>query len=282
MAYILLLITVVCIVLQSLITKQYNLKTERTNTYIFVSVLSVAAAIFFLIAAKGKLEFNFYVMLYSMAFALAYGSGFFGMVKAIEYGPLSISTLISQFSLLIPTLYGIIILSENLKFIGYIGIAFLLVSLVLVNAKNEEMKISGKWILWVIVGFIGNGMCSVIQKMQQVKFDGEYKSEFMMAALLMVAIVTFVVGAIKSKNVKEDVLNAVKYAVAEGVANGIVNLSVMFLTGMLATSVIFPTISAGGMAITFVLAILIFKEKLNCKQTIGYLLGIAAVLLLNI
>lgn len=282
MAYLLLLITVICNVLQSLITKQYNLKVKRTNTYIFVSIISAAAAVFFGIAAKGRLNFRFDVTAYSVAFAAAYAAGFFGMVKAIEYGPLSISALIIQFSLLIPTLFGIIILDEKLKSIAYIGIVFLLISLILVNAKNEEMKISGRWVLWETIGFIGNGMCSVIQKMQQMRFDGGYKSEFMMAALLIVAIVMFALGAVKSENIKNDVLCAIKYGAAEGVANGIVNLAVMVLTGMLATSVIFPTISAGGMAMTFVLAAAVFKEKLNLKQIIGYILGIAAVLLLNI
>ena len=65
-------------------------------------------------------------------------------------------------------------------------------------------------------------------------------------------------------------------------ANGAVNLFVMLLTGLLPTAILFPSISAGGMAITFAIAILFYKEKLSKVQILGYMFGIISVVLLNI
>lgn len=60
------------------------------------------------------------------------------------------------------------------------------------------------------------------------------------------------------------------------------NYLVMVTSAMLPNAVLFPSISAGGIVLTFVCALTIYKEKLSKTQTVGYVLGIAAVVLLNV
>ena len=73
----------------------------------------------------------------------------------------------------------------------------------------------------------------------------------------------------------------IKYAAPAGIANGMVNFLVMVLTTMVPTVILFSSIQALAMSLTFVLALAVFKEKLSKAQTTGYILGIISVVLLN-
>lgn len=282
MEYLLLVITIFFSSVQSIISKQYNIKSKKSNTFIYASAVSFFAMLFFIFSSGGKLEFNADIIFYSVTFAIAYGMALFGGTNAIRTGPLSITALISQCSLILPTLFGIVILKDNIEIYAYAGIIFLFVALILVNLKNEKMKFSPSWFFWVIISFFGNGMCSIVQKIQQMNFNGKYKSEFMIIALLIVTLITFIAGCKKSSEIKATVAECIKYAPFQGVANGIVNLLVMLLTALLPTALLFPSISAGGMVIMFVISLKIYEEKLSMMQTIGYLFGIISVILLNL
>ena len=47
-------------------------------------------------------------------------------------------------------------------------------------------------------------------------------------------------------------------------------------------SVMFPLISAGGIIVTYIVSQWVYKEELSLKQKIGTVLGILAVVVLNI
>ena len=81
---------------------------------------------------------------------------------------------------------------------------------------------------------------------------------------------------------KENLRHARFTAVAAGIMNGIVNLLVMVLSGMMATSVMFPLISAGGIVVTYIVSRFFYKEKLTKIQFAGFLTGLASIVFLNI
>ena len=64
--------------------------------------------------------------------------------------------------------------------------------------------------------------------------------------------------------------------------NGTVNMLVMVLSGMIAVSIMFPMISAGGIIITYIVSKVFYKEKLTKTQFAGFLAGVASIVFLNI
>lgn len=284
MVYLLLAAAIVFNASQNFITKQYNLKTKKPNTYIYTAVVAFFAMLFFAVTSGGKFEFNIHIMGYSAVFALFYSMATVGTVQAIRIGPLSITALLNQCSLIIPTLFGLVVLNDDVSNIGCIGIAALFAALVLVNPKSSDnkKKVSSKWFLWVIVGFVGNGMCSTVQKLQQLKYDGGYKNEFMTVALFIVFILMLAAAKMNKSNLKRDIIGAMKYASLNGVANGACNMLIMVLTALLPTAVLFPSVSAGGMILTFIISLMVYKEKLSPKQLIGYTIGVISIILINI
>ncbi len=283
MQYLLLITVIILTTAQNVFQKQYNIKVKNPNVFLFGGIISLTAMLFFIISSGFKLSFTTAFLPYSVAFGISYAAANIGIVYSLRFGSMAISTLVVSYSLLIPTAYGVLVLNDDLSNLAYIGIALLLISIFLLNAKKIDMKFSLKWIVCIIIAFIGNGMCSTVQKMEQLQFDGAYKSEFMIAALLISAGALLIMAALqKGQNGKKDLIECVKLAGISGIANGVVNLFVMLLTGTLPNAILFPSISGGGIVLSFIIALFIYKEKLHKMQILGYVLGVLSVILLNL
>ena len=186
------------------------------------------------------------------------------------------------YSLTIPTFYGIIFLEEPVGIMLLMGITVLLISLFLINMKKEDKLFSPIWFLFMSMAFMGNGGCSVIQKMEQLAFEGAYKNEFMFVAALFSMLLTFVIWLIDGKQKKAELKETAPFGVLNGIAVGALNLSIMFLTGLLPNAILFPSISAGGIVLAFLIATFVYKEKLTKLQLLGYGAGLVSVILLNL
>ena len=238
--------------------------------------------LFFIVLSNG-FEWNKGLFVYSVFFALSYIAGTVFSLSAVAYGSLSITTLIISYSLMLPTIYGLIFLNDTVGPGLFPGLMLLIVSLFFINKKSGETQITTKWIVSVFLAFIGNGMCSVVQKAQQVAFNGEYKNEFMILALAIVTFLLSVFVIIKEgKDIKNFAAAGWYMAIGSGIANGIVNLFVMILSGTMPVSLMFPMISAGGIVITYIVSRFFYKEKLTKKQFAGFVFGIISVVFLNI
>ena len=250
--------------------------------YFFNAIISAAALLFFAVTAT-KLDFDISFIPYSIGFAVSYAIATVFLVLAIAYGSLSLTSLFFSYSLMIPTLYGLVFLKDDISVVFILGLALLVVSLFLVNKNDKKAKFSFKWIICVILAFLGNGMCTVVQNMQQVAFDGAYKNEFMIVALAIVALVMSIMSLIKERKAMKVYAKAGwHWALICGLLNGMVNLFVMILSRSMPVSVMFPLISAGGLVVTYLVSRFVYKESLTKLQFVGFILGLAAVVFLNI
>lgn len=267
---------------QNIVKKPYTQKMGGSGVYFFNAILSAAALLFFAVTAT-KLDFDISFIPYSIGFAASYAIATVFLVLAIAYGSLSLTSLFFSYSLMIPTLYGLVFLKDDIS-VGFIlGLALLVVSLFLVNKNDKKAKFSFKWIICVILAFLGNGMCTVVQNMQQVAFDGAYKNEFMIVALAIVALVMSIMSLIKERKAMKVYAKAGwHWALICGLLNGMVNLFVMILSRSMPVSVMFPLISAGGLVVTYLVSRFVYKESLTKLQFVGFILGLAAVVFLNI
>lgn len=266
---------------QSILKKPYIQKTDGAGVYFFNTLLSAAALLFFVVTSS-KFSFDISFIPYSIGFAISYAMASVFMVLAIAYGSLSLTSLFISYSLLIPTFYGLILGDDISK--GFIpGMILLVISLFLTNKSGEEEKISFKWIIFVFLSFFGNGMCTVVQKMQQVASNGAYKNEFMIVALAIVTVVMLIMSVLKERTeIKFFAKVGWHWAVICGVLNGMVNLFVMILSGKMPVSLMFPLISAGGLIVTFLVSRFCYKEKLTKLQLARFLCGVASVVCLNV
>lgn len=282
MSILYLILIILGVSFQNIIKKPYSDKTEGRGVYTFSFLTSLAAMAFYAVTSAG-FSLKAEVLVYSLMFAAAFTAATVFTVKAIVVGSLSLTALIVSYSLMIPTFYGLVFLKEPISPGLLPGIALMLLSILLTNKKTDEAKINFKWIVYVSLAAVGNGMCSVVQKMQQVAFDGNFKNEFMMMAMAIAAVILLVCSL---KAERRDMLFCIKHGWLQGlscgIANGAVNMSVMILSSIMSVSIMFPMISVGGIVLTYLMSVFYYKESLNKSQHIGVVLGLISVVFLNI
>ena len=292
MEYLILVLTVIFMTAVQMVRKSYDAKHTDTGVFVFGGFACLVSCIFFFVSGGFSFNFNPDVLPYALGFAAAYGSTTIFSYMAIRTGPLSLTSLITSYSLVIPTLYALAFLGESATVFFWVGLVFLLISLFLIGYEKKNKsentngsKISAKWLIFVSLAFFGNGMCSTVQTAQQKAFAGQYKSELMIIALAIVTVVLLLTGALVEKRVFiSTTKTCIPYTLAYGIINGTVNLFVMILTGgnKISASVVFPTISAGGIIMAAIVSVFYYKEKLNRKQLTALILGTVAVILMNL
>ena len=282
MTFLYLAITTVCLSLLNILKKQYNTKSKAPNGFLFSALTALFSCAFFLVRSGFVLHFEIGVLPYSLGFAASFAASVLGSFFAIQYGALSITQLVTSYSLMIPTLYGIVFLGDQIKILTVFGFAAVLISVFLISGQGGSARITPKAAAFLLLAFVGNGMCSTVQKMQQLAFHGAYKNEFMVFALAICFFINFIPALFTKKARLAETKIAFLPGALAGICNGAVNLLVMVLTALMPTAILFPSISAGGIAIGFLVSVFVYKERLTKRQYVGYSLGILSVILLNL
>lgn len=105
----------------------------------------------------------------------------------------------------------------------------------------------------------------------------------MVVALLLTGVALFGMAAGKERRMLGTHLRrGAPWYLLCGAANGVVNLLVMVLAKEMTASAMFPVISAGGIVMTFLVSVCIYKERLSVWQLIGVLLGAGSVVFLSL
>ena len=274
---------VVGISIQNIVKKGFNNKTSGKNVLVFNAFSVLIACMFFFVISGFKFPFSFSALPFILGFATSYFCAVLFTFLAIQVGSLSLTSLVTSYSLILPALYGLIFDGDSSTVWLYIGLALLVISIVLLNAKKDDSKITFKWAVFAAFALIGNGACAIIQTEQTKQFNGAYDKTFMAIALGIVFI-AFLLFALFYE--REEILPSLKkgthFMIICGVANGASNLLVMIASTMINKSVMFPIISAGGIVVTWLVSVFLYKEKLNKWQNLAMLLGIVSIIFLNI
>ncbi len=269
MNYCFLFLTVVTLAAQEVFTKQYSTK-KPTGAVTYAALVSISALCMFVVSSGFKFRFCQEILGYTLLFTAAYCAATVFLTLAMGCGPLSLTSLIHSYSLMIPTLYGILFLHEKVRVSMCIGMALLVLSLAMINYAKSDRKKNVKWLLYVFVAFMGNGLCSTVQKAQQVAFGGQYKNEFMILSLAGVSIILLICSLLLERgHVLSSIRRGWYMAVPCGILNGLTNLLVLLLSTKIAASLMFPILSGGNVVLTSLVSVWGYHEKLNQRQLAG-------------
>lgn len=283
MAFLFMSIETAAQVAQSVFIKIFG-KRCRGGDIFFTAMMSFTAMLFFALTSIGT-AYTLEVIPYSFGFSVCYAFGTLMYILALGCGSMGITALLISYSLAVPTLYGLVFWNETLSAIQAIGIAILLVSLFLVREKREpeKKKLSFKWAIYMTIAFVGNGLCSIIQREQQLRFGEKYDSCFMVIALTMAVIILFAAALIlERKQILTTLKKGAFLSAACGISNGIANLFIMLSLVFIPASIFFPIIAAAQTIVTFIISMLLFGERFIPRQWVGIVLGTAALVLMNI
>ncbi len=231
-------------------------------------------------------SFDVQVLPYCLLFAICFTLAQIGIINALRYGPTTLTTLFISLSLIVTTIWGFIFWNTKITYLVVIGIILVVIAIYfcLYTSEKEQKKISWKWIIFVLMAFFGNAGCSIVQRTQQMQFDGHHKYMFMAVATLLSAIACLVIYLLSSKKNSNKIFSkSVCFPIMAGICNVVLNLFVMLLvSSSLSPSLIYPVIGVGGLMIVTLTSIFVFKEKLKHQQWFGIIIGAIATVILSI
>jgi len=221
----------------------------------------------------------------SFALGFLFISVFYVTALASQRNGLSVTSVASKMSVVIPITFGVILYNEELGFIKIIGILLALVA-VYFTSKKEEGSLSGnKDLILPLLVFVGAGAIDTSLKfMQNFHVPIDEIAVFSSHTFFM----AFVAGSclIGYQLVKNNKAIKIRNCMA-GVLLGIPNyFSLYFMIRMLnhptwESSTIFTIHNVAIVILTTLLGIILFKEKINLRNSIGILIAIIAIVLVT-
>lgn len=288
MDYLLLTLCTALIGVQSLFHKQYAIKShDPVSVYVFnlfacaASTLTIVAAI--IVSGKG-FQAHTPTMIYGLIFGLGFICATTALNICLECGSMSLTNLIMNFSIVLPTIWSVLFLGDRFHLTTGIGFVLLVLSLIMFNYKNETLKVSRKWLIWVIILFVTNGGCAVLQKVHQVEYPGMYRNEYMLIGFAVTTVfnIIYVLAFRDKTGLRRASFYGLTLAAPEGAANAAANILIMVLAIRIPATIQYPVVSAGAIVCAFLWATLIYKEKMTKLQTAGFAVAISSIIILNL
>lgn len=274
------------------ISKKYYMSknpSSKAAPFLYNAVCSIAAAIV-LFCWGGLGDISAYSILLGICFGLLTMLSAVANLYALRIGPMSYTTVIISFSTIISALSGVMFFGESIAWVQIVGIALMLASFVFaVDTKSEsEKKANLRWLATCMLAFFSCGFIGIMQKIHQSSAHKNELNAFLVVAFLTSAIISFVISLplmkkeeVASKDIsKKSTAILVGTMLVGGIGTALNNKLNLYLSGVMDSAIFFPIVNGGGLILTTLAALIIFRERLTVKQWFGIAIGMASVILL--
>lgn len=191
---------------------------------------------------------------------------------ALTKGPMHLTLLFTTSSMIIPALSGVFF-GEKFSLMKLVVVFLLLFFIYLSFEKNNETKIGGKWFFYSLLAFLFQGTIGILQKIHQTSEYRNESSGFLFVAFVCAMLFTLVKNKCK---IDSAVLNKkiIFIALICGGCTFAMNFINLKLSGLLPSQLFFPLINGSSIVLSSIMSVVLFKEKLSKRQTIGLVCGI--------
>lgn len=263
---------------QSAFGKQFARRGGNSLSFNLNKAL-VGTVMFLIFGSITGFSFHFPTVLFGLCYGPSLCCAMHTGFRALAMGPMALTSIIGSFSLLIPFAFGIFFWKEAFTVFKAIGVMLLLISILMINGKKES-GFSFVWLMYALLTLVANGICSVVQKMHQLRFPSLYRTEFMFWALLCALIVWSVVAVRQKEEPSRTTLSLL--GMVSGLMNCSANYILLYLSATENASVLFPIVSIANIIAVWLLGIVFFKERLKRTQVLGLVVGVISVVLLKL
>ncbi|WP_067035838.1 DMT family transporter [Allomuricauda sp. CP2A] len=205
------------------------------------------------------------------------------MAKTAQVSGVSVASVATKMSLVIPVIFGIWLYNESLTWIQVIGIALALVAVYLASLKEKHIVINRKTLLLPFLVFLGSGVIDTsIKYFEELHLTDEEIPIFSSMIFGCAALSGLLFIGIRSKKtpLKINFKN-----ILGGIALGIPNyFSIYFIiralrSDLLNSAAIFTLNNVAIVMFSTLMGILLFKERLSMKNWGGVILAILSIVL---
>lgn len=274
---------------EGMLLRHYG-KKHGSGGMFFNAFVCFFAMLFFVVTDKGDLYFPAQLLIYGIADGVMFAAAFYSTYVALHLGSYAITKLVSSFSCIVPILYGVAFLQERINIVTYFSFVLVLVSMLLVNGNDEKDKhnsekksLSVKWLVSAVISAVSNGFIFVIMRMQQLEFEKKCDNEFMIISLFSAFVLLFAIGLVTERHRLTYVAkHGSLYSAIAGILNGAANFANLYILIYVPISIATPLKTGVGIVMSFVVSVLIYKERFTRNQLVGAVVGFVGLMLLKI
>ena len=289
MNYVLLFVAVGLFVLQTLCFKEFSriYMKDLASYFTFNSLYFVIVVVIMVVLNTKPQGISLQTLLIAVPFGILFVVTILLYMKAMEHGPLSFSSLLFSFGLLMPILYGALFYHESISLLQIAALMLLFLTFYLgsVSTESGSTKFNAKWLLLCIWALIGNGLIMVLSKAHQMLSPGREVKEFLIVGFGTAAVLSlfmllrqrYIIGQ-RTPHLTQ--WKFVLLVLGAGITTAFGNQIVLELSGRLPAIIQFPVVNGGIVLISSILSVLVFREKLTRIKWMGLALGLMALVLI--
>ena len=253
-------------------------------------LLSGGMALVLLLFAGGFSGVSLKALAISAIGAVALGSNLFFGLEALKSGAMVLSSMAGSAGLLLPCVFGIFMFDEPMSLMQLFGILLLIFSGWLLIGYSKKLKgsFTPRTMLLLIGSMLSNGFTMVAQKMFSKYLPDVSVSVFSFLAfgLVGVGMCVGLVPQLTKKEKREEIKKLPKalwfYGAGLSTILLIINQLATIAAKVIPSAIMFPINDGGATIITALTGAVVFKEKLTARSVAGLVLGIAALIVINL
>lgn len=230
----------------------------------------------------------FPVLCIAIAFGIVFTATVLFILKSFETGPLGMSSLIINSSLLVSIIGGILIWKETLSLKKGIGI-MLIILLLFMSGDVRKHRGCGKekWLLFSIGAFLGNGILSLIQKAVTSTYPDMSSVNFNFWAYAFAALVCSVISLLmwcrkeRFEEYKAEMIPFLCCALGQGSGSMAGAVFMMKALNILPAIVVYPITQGGQVILLWLAGILIYRDKVQVYDLVKMAIGLTGIMFLS-
>ncbi|WP_299122341.1 EamA family transporter [uncultured Winogradskyella sp.] len=261
--------------------KKYNVNTLQVITVNYVTACICGSLLY-----KGQIrpleiiQTNWFIAAFGLGFLFI--AIFNVMALTAQKNGLSVASVASKMSLVIPVVFGIYVYNESVGLQKIAGIILALIAVYLTSLKQKDKTVLTQSIYLPIILFFGSGIIDTSIN----HFAPDDNIPLFSATIFFIAgTIGFFILAYKSLKLKS---NFTFKSIPFGILLGIINYcSIHFLLLALRverteSSTLFTINNVAILALSTLIGLLLFKEQISKKNWIGIILALISIVLVTL
>jgi len=265
----------------------HRAKLGSTDEVFGFNAVTAAVWCLILFAANG---FTLHLTRQVLIFGVIYGvtQTLFILFKtlAMNNGPVSVTTLIGNFSVVVSVGACFFIWDEPVLIGDVLGLALLTCGIILTTYKRSEGEMRPIWkIAAPLFLVLGAGVGLTFKAFGKSDASGQAGDMMLTAALIMLLSYLSIYAALpKNRGARELIADKelLLLALASGALSCVYNRLNVYLSGALPGVIFFPSFNGGVVILSTLLSLLILKERLTKRQIVGITAGVIGICIIGV
>lgn len=297
--YIYLAICTVIMALQLQFNKLYQLKANSKKASLaFPVITGVVGFILFFAISGFTITYSTFSFLIALGGAIITTAVSLIGLKVVEHVSVGLySAFLMLGALILPFIYGVLALKEEVKILMVLGVIVLIFALVF-NAldKNGKKEKTIKGFIYCLVVFLLNGTFGILSKCHQISDTAIETSCFLQWVTIFQTVFSAIILVIKTTVKKDKEVETIESVSEENVKKpspllvigigagysvcwGIGFYLQLLALKVLPVSLVNPIVTSAVIVFSWLFSVLLFKEKVKARQLISTALIILGIVL---